>query len=320
MIRFAQPEWLSLLALLPVLAWLFDRYRREPAFLYSSVQLVKAITSLTGSRAGRFLPKLRWLALAFFIAALARPQLRENQPYLPMSGVDTVVAVGLSTPMVSDEMDWDGRQLPRLLALRCALEEYLAWGPRDRVGLVVFGQAAYTASPLTTHHAFLLERLTQARALQEEQATGLGPALLTGLNRLRNETNHTKSILVIADDSANRGAPNASQVLGAARAVGATVHAVVLDGATPAPAASSPAGNLNPLERIVRQTGGFYGRATNGTALRAAFKEIHQRQAAGRSQLGGNAYRDMVEWALTPGLFLVLLEIILTHTVWRKLP
>jgi hypothetical protein len=31
-------------------------------------------------------------------------------------------------------------------------------------------------------------------------------------------------------------------------------------------------------------------------------------------------YRELFPWVVLPGLVLLLLEIILSHTVWRKLP
>lgn len=76
---FAHPWMLLLLLSLPVLAWLKGKRGRQPAFLYSSVQLVKGIIGITRSGAGSILPKLRWLALALFIVALAQPQLVHSE-------------------------------------------------------------------------------------------------------------------------------------------------------------------------------------------------------------------------------------------------
>ena len=49
---FAHPCFLLLLLLLPLLAWLKGKVGFQPAFLYSSVQLVRGITGITRSRAG----------------------------------------------------------------------------------------------------------------------------------------------------------------------------------------------------------------------------------------------------------------------------
>jgi Ca-activated chloride channel family protein len=72
---FAHLWVLSLLLLLPVLAWLKGKRGHPPAFLYSSVQLVRAVLNVSRSRSGGFLAALRWLSLAAFIVALAQPRL-----------------------------------------------------------------------------------------------------------------------------------------------------------------------------------------------------------------------------------------------------
>ena len=61
---FAHPYFLLLLLLLPLLAWLKGKRGVPPAFVYSSVQLVRGMQNITRSRAGGFLMSLRWLTLA----------------------------------------------------------------------------------------------------------------------------------------------------------------------------------------------------------------------------------------------------------------
>ena len=70
------------------LAWLKGRRGRDSAFLYSSVQLVKNVANFDRDRAGAFLRKLRWISLALFIVALARPQLKEGEARISASGID----------------------------------------------------------------------------------------------------------------------------------------------------------------------------------------------------------------------------------------
>src|SRR5687767_4402086 len=100
---FAQPWFLLLLALLPVLAWWRGRRGQQAAFLYSSVQLVKSVANLRRSRAGHYLAAMRWLTLGLFVIGLARPQLIESEASIKASGVDIVVAIDLSGSMESED-------------------------------------------------------------------------------------------------------------------------------------------------------------------------------------------------------------------------
>src|SRR5688500_17761298 len=98
---FAQPSFLLLLVLLPLLAWWRGKRGQQAAFLYSSVQLVKSVASLRRSRAGQLLAAMRWLTLGLFIVGLARPQLIESEASVKASGVDIVVALDLSGSMAA---------------------------------------------------------------------------------------------------------------------------------------------------------------------------------------------------------------------------
>src|SRR5690349_20366857 len=102
---FAHPYFLLLLLLLPVLAWLRGKRGKPPAFVYSSVQLVRAILNVTRTRSGGFLSALRWLTLALFIIALSQPRLTKSETKVTASGVDIVVAIDLSGSMASEDFE-----------------------------------------------------------------------------------------------------------------------------------------------------------------------------------------------------------------------
>src|SRR3974377_607225 len=85
---FGHPYFLLLLLLLPVLFWLKGKQGQPPAFVYSSVQLVRGILNVTRTRSGAFLAAMRWLILALLIIALAQPRLTHSETKVTASGVD----------------------------------------------------------------------------------------------------------------------------------------------------------------------------------------------------------------------------------------
>src|ERR1044071_1755659 len=152
---FAHPYFLLLLLLLPLLAWLKGRLGFQPAFLYSSVQLVRGITGITRSHAGAILLKLRWLALALFILALARPQLGEGETQVTASGIDIVVAIDLSSSMNSEDFELKGKRVNRLAIAEDVLDQLILKRPSYRIRLVPFARDPYIPAPLTLDHDFL---------------------------------------------------------------------------------------------------------------------------------------------------------------------
>src|SRR6187455_3185123 len=112
---FAHPYLLLLLLLLPLVAWLKGRRGQPPAFVYSSVQLLRAVTNITRAKSGGFLSALRWLVLALFIFALAQPRLTKiDTPKATASGVDIVVAFDLSTSMEAEDFEIRGQRVNRV--------------------------------------------------------------------------------------------------------------------------------------------------------------------------------------------------------------
>ena len=107
---FGHPYFLLLLLLLPALAWLKGKRGEPPAFVYSSVQLVRSILNITRTRSGGFVSALRWLVLALFIIALSQPRLTKSETKVSASGVDIVVALDMSGSMISEDFEVKGQR------------------------------------------------------------------------------------------------------------------------------------------------------------------------------------------------------------------
>src|ERR1039457_1776424 len=131
---FAHPWLLLLLLLLPLAAWLKGQRGTPPAFVYSSVQLVRAMQNITRSRAGGFLGSLRWLVLALSIVALAQPRLAKSTTEVKASGIDIVCALDLSGSMISEDFVVRGDRVDRFDMARSVLKSFVDKRPNDRIG------------------------------------------------------------------------------------------------------------------------------------------------------------------------------------------
>ena len=144
---FAHPWLLLLLLLLPLLAWLKGKRDTQPAFLYSSVQLVRGLTGQVQSSAGAWLRALRWLALAAFFIALSaylawryRPPPRDWPARLHAVVVRRLRKRGLEPGLAEgpvafiERAERDCPDLARTLADIRRLYAALRYGPAPRAG------------------------------------------------------------------------------------------------------------------------------------------------------------------------------------------
>ena len=330
---FAHPYLLLLLLLLPMLAWLKGKVGFQPAFLYSSVQLVRGVTGVTRSRAGSILLKLRWLALALFILALARPQFGEGETKVTASGIDIVVAIDLSGSMSSEDFELKAQRVNRLTIAKDVLEQFISRRPNDRIGLVAFARDAYIAAPLTLDHDFLQQNLERLEiATPDKDGTAIGSALATALNRLRQIKSKSKIVILMTDGQNNAGKVPPLTAAEAAQTLGVKVYTIGVGtrGMAPIPYLD-PFGRKRyaqqpvdideaTLQQISLRTGGKYYRADKTETLRSIYDEIDRLEKTEVQVRKYQRYREMFPFAALPGLVALLLEIILNHTVWRKLP
>ena len=330
---FAHPYLLLLLLLLPLLAWLKGKVGFEPAFLYSSVQLVRGITGITRSHAGAVLLKLRWLALALFIIALARPQLGQGETKVTASGIDIVVAIDLSSSMISEDFQLRGRQVNRLAIAKDVLQQFVGKRPNDRIGLVAFARDAYIAAPLTLDHDFLLQNLERLEiATPDKDGTAIGSALTAALNRLREIKSKSKIVILMTDGQNNAGKVPPLTAAEAAETLAVKVYTIGVGtrGLAPVPYIDDfghKGYDRRPvdideatLQQISRRTGGRYYRADKTETLRSIYDEIDRLEKTEVQVKKYQRYREIFPFVALPGLVALLLEIILNHTVWRKLP
>jgi len=332
-VTFAQPYFLLFLLLLPVLAWLKGKVGFQPAFLYSSVQLVRGITGITRSRAGSFLLNLRWLALALFIIALARPQLGEGETKITASGIDIVIAIDLSGSMSSEDFQLQGQRVNRLMIAKDVLQKFIAKRPNDRIGLVAFATDAYIAAPLTLDHDFLLQNLDRLEiAAPGKDQTAIGSALAAALNRLRELKSKSKIVILMTDGQNNAGKVPPLTAAEAAETLKVKVYTIGVGtrGLAPIPyidAFGRKGYKQQPVDideetltQIAKRTGGKYYRADKTETLRSIYDEIDRLEKTEIEVKKYQRYREMFPWVALPGLVVLLLEVILNHTVWRKLP
>jgi Ca-activated chloride channel family protein len=332
MMTFAHPWLLLTLLVLPVVAWLRSRQTVQSAFVYSSVQLVKGITSLHHTSRGKILTRMRYLALALMIVALARPQLPQGDSKIRASGIDIVVALDLSGSMAAEDFTLHGRDVNRLTIEKSVLEEFVDKRPNDRIGLVAFAGQAYIAAPLTLDHNFLLQNLQRLDLHTIPDGTAIGSGLSAALNRLREIKSKSKIVILMTDGVNNAGKVMPLTAAEAAQTLGIKVYTIGVGTRGIAKIPGRDAfGNIRyfqqkvdideeTLTEMAKRTGGKYYRADNTDTLRKIYGEIDKFERTEVDMKKFQQFKELFKWFVVSGLSLFMLELILGNTVWRRLP
>lgn len=168
MFRFANPIYLYLLILIPllVLAYILLFYRKRRQFKqFGDLELMKSLMPDVSNIRHHVKFSLMMLALTLIIFMLARPQYGIKTEEYKRSGIEAIVAVDVSNSMLCEDVAPSRLQKAKMIVSK--LVEQL---DEDRVGLIAFAGNAVTLLPLTqdgvSAKMFLEQLNTQTVSLQ----------------------------------------------------------------------------------------------------------------------------------------------------------
>jgi Ca-activated chloride channel homolog len=222
----------------------------------------------------------------------------------------------------------------RLTIAKDVLKKFVDRRPSDRIGLVAFAGMPYIAAPLTLDHDFLEQNINRLdlNSIQESSRTAIGSALAAAVNRLRDIESKSKIVILMTDGQNNAGKIPPLTAAEAAEALQIKVYTIGVGtrGMAPMPYLDvfgrkryrSEAVDIDEdtLKAIADKTRGKYYRADSSETLKAIYDEIDKLETTEREMKRYVRVEELFPWAVVPGFALLLLEILLSHTIWRRLP
>lgn len=331
-VTFATPWVLSLLLLIPLLAWLKGKFGGTPGVIFSSTQTLRSIGVRRRSRAGSMLTALSLAAFAALVIAEARPQLGKTVTRTQASGIDIMLCLDVSGSMVAEDFTIGGERASRIEVVKQVAQKFIEQRPNDRIGMVAFAGRPYLVSPLTLDHDWLIQNLDRVKLGLVEDGTAIGSALASAVNRFKDKGAKTKLIVLLTDGDNNAGKVQPLTAAEAAKTLGIRAYTIGTGtrGMAPVPV-TDPFGRKfyqnmqvdideDTLKKIADITKGEYFRATDTMSLREIFGEIDKLEKTKIEVEKFAQYRDLFPWFLIAGISFLTLEILASQTIWRRLP
>ncbi|MDQ2918496.1 MAG: VWA domain-containing protein [Verrucomicrobiota bacterium] len=338
-LTFAQPWLLLLLLALPVLAYLRGQRGPSGALVFSSTNILRGLGKTSTTRAGKFLRALIYLTVALFIIALARPQLGKTLTQVEASGIDIMLALDVSGSMLTKDFTIGGDPATRVDAVREVTRKFIEARPNDRIGLIAFAGRPYVVSPMTLDHDWLLQNLDRLRVGLVEDGTAIGSGIAASASRLNDKRSKSHVLILLTDGENNSGKIPPDTAAEALKALKIHFYAIGagINGIAPAPVAgprgllTDLAGNVmyqnqpvhfneEGLKEVARIADGKFYRATDTDSLERIYAEIDQLEKSTVSVKKFEEYNDLFPAFIMSGCGLLLAQILLGQTVWRKLP
>lgn len=326
MIVFRHPLVLLLLLAVPALVWLRYARRRQAPLAFSDGAALLGLP-VSPWLALRWAPPALFAAgLVFLIAAAARPQRGMSESRVETEGVDIVLVVDTSTSMRADDFSTATKRMDRLDAAKSVLAQFIQARPDDRLGIVAFAAMPYTIAPLTTDHAWLMLQMDRLQTGMLEDATAIGDAIASGVNRLRDSKAKSKIVILLTDGIHNAGRLTPPDAAQAAAALGIKVYTV--GAGSDQPRASGIFGFVQggqeideaTLKKIAEITKAKYFRATDLKSLEETYQAIDEMEKTKIELDQYTRYEEKFAPFLVLGLLCLAFETLLGFTRLGRLP
>ncbi|HWM23468.1 MAG TPA: VWA domain-containing protein [Chthoniobacterales bacterium] len=340
-LTFAQPWLLLLLLAVPLLAWFRGKSGPAAALTFSSTSALRSLGKTSAARAGKFLLSLFLLSFALLVVAMARPQLGKSLTQVEASGIDIMLVLDVSQSMLTKDFSVGGDQATRLEAIREVTRQFIEGRPNDRIGIIAFAGHPYVISPMTLDHDWLLQNLERVRTGMVEDGTAIGLGIASAANRLKDKASKSRVIVLLTDGENNAGRIPPATAAEAVKALKIRFYAIGagINGIAPAPVFNPRTGkpftdmlgnimyqnqrvqfNETGLREVAKIAEGQFFRATDTKSLEQIFRDIDKMETTTVAVKKYRQYRDLFPACIMAGCGLLVAQILLSQTIWKKLP
>jgi Ca-activated chloride channel homolog len=332
--RFANPDYLYLLLLLPVLIALFiiNEFRRG-----------KSLKRLGDtSLVGRLIPEIskirpvikvlfQLLAVSAAVIMLARPQFGSKIEEVKKQGVEVIIALDVSNSMMAEDI-----QPNRLTRAKQAISKLVDNLENDKIGLIVFAGDAYTQIPVTTDYVSAKMFLSTINPdMVPKQGTSIGAAIDLASRSFTPGEGKSKAIIIITDGENHEDDPVAAAEK--ASKMGIIIHTIGIGSSDGVPVPMGSGGRRDYLKdadgstvitkldedilkKIAGSAGGNYIRASNSNiGLDEIFSDIRKMKKEDLESTIYTEYNDQFQIFTVIALFFLLLDILIMDRKNRKL-
>ena len=325
MFRFANPEYLWLLWLLPLLLFagiLSLHLARRRLARFARPEILRLLAPDVSPARRRLKFALFCTALGLLILALARPQFGSKLREVQSRGIEMMIAVDVSNSMLAEDF-----QPNRLERTKYAIDRLFDGLRQDRVGLILFAGDAVVQLPITSDYrmarAFARKIAPDAVSVQ---GTDLGQAIslatISFSERTEEDTRGRAIVLITDGEGHDSGALEAAK-----RAAEQGIRIFTIGIGTPEGAPIRIDGEFirdengemvvsklgEPLlEEIARTTDGAYLRSTNQSlGLDEIVRTINAMEQGELQALRFEEYDEQFQYPIGAALVLLLVEFLL---------
>ena len=326
MFRFAHPEFLYLLLILPVLLFFYIyivRARKNAIKKYGTPELLSSLMPEASTKRRSLKYFYLFFAMTAIIFIIAGPQFGSKLETVKRQGIEVMICLDISNSMLAQDIT--PNRLEKAKQMLSRLTDDLN---NDKIGLIVFAGDAFIQIPITSDYISAKMFLSSIMpSMVSTQGTAIGTAINLAMRSFTPDESTTKTIVLITDGENHED--DAIQVAAAAAEKDVKVNIIGIGTPQGSPirigndylkdnAGNTVVTQLNEAmcQEIAQAGRGMYVRADNtNTALRALQSELDKMS---KSEIESQVYSEYDERFPTLAWIALVLLVVEFLTSERK--
>lgn len=225
--------------------------------------------------------KLEWIIkIIIFILltiAITSPIIIDKLSPLNRKGKDIVLSIDASGSMNSsgyDEEDElsDGKRLSRFELTKIVATEFIKKRVSDNVGVVLYGDFAFIASPITYEKEIVSDMLSYLNQGMAGQNTAIGESIAISVRAFKHSRAKTKIIILLTDGEHNSGSISPKDATKLAKAKNIKIYTIAMGNKGEA--------DEELLKEIAKNSNGEFFSATSAKELQNVYEKIDELESS----------------------------------------
>ena len=332
MFRFAHPEALYLLALIPTLMALFiwGRQRRKKQLReFGDDEVIGQLMPDVSPRRPVWKFYLTLFGIAKMLLVVAGPQFGSKLQTAKRKGIELIIALDVSNSMMAEDI-----KPSRLERSKQAISQLVDKLGNDKIGLIVFAGDAYTQLPITTDYVSAKMFLSTINTgIVPRQGTSIGKAIELGMRSFGPQEEASRAIIIITDGENHED--DAIKAAETAYEQGILVYTIGMGSVQGAPIPVGGNNNFRKdkngdivitklneqmLQEIAAAGGGKSVRANNSkVGLNELLKELNQLEKGNIEAKVYSEYDEQYQWVALLALLILIIEVVVLERKNRYL-
>lgn len=234
--------------------------------------------------------------VVLLLSAISSPILIDKIDPLNRKGIDIVLSIDGSGSMNSSGFDEKTRD-SRFAITQTIAQDFVMKRVEDNVGVVLFGDFAFIASPVTYEKEIVSEMIGYLSHGMAGQNTAIGEGITMGLRALQNSKAKSKIIILLTDGEHNSGRISPKDATALAKEHGVKVYTIGI----------GKKGEFDKtlLEKIADESDGHFFAAYNKDELQKVYNEINSLEQSNIKSREYQVKDYYFQWPLVGALLLL---------------